>query len=92
MTGGDFPLTPSWEQLLTGADPSFRGASPLGGWRGLARHGRGDGCSDDELLDPADIGLCTEDDEMGWREAVVWTLLAAGVAAALTSRLGGILH
>ena len=92
MTGGESALPPSWEQLLTGAHPSFRGASAAGGWRGMARHGRGDSCADDELLDAADLGPCPGDDDMGWGEAVVWTVLAAGVAAALTSRLGGILH
>ena len=91
MTGGESAVPPSWEQLLTGTHPSFRGASPVGEWRGLARHGRGDSC-DDWLLDAFDLGPCPGDDDMGWGEAVTWTVVAAGVAAALTSRLGGILH
>jgi hypothetical protein len=90
VTGGDSAL-PSWEELLTGAHPSFRGASTTGEWRGLARHGRGDGYADDEL-DPADLGPCPWNDDMGWGEAVVWTVVAAGVAAALASRFGGVLH
>jgi hypothetical protein len=89
VTGGELPLTPSWEQLLTGAHPSLRRGSPTG-WRGLARHGRGDGCAGDEPLGPGDLGPCPEG-VMGWGEAIVWTVLAASVAAALTSRLGGLL-
>ena len=92
MTGGESALPPSWEELLTGVHPSFRNASATDGWRGLARHGRGDWCPDDALLDLADLGQCPGDDDMGWGEAVVWTVLAAGVAAALTYRLGSILH
>jgi hypothetical protein len=89
-------LPPSWEQLLTGAHPSFHAASaPAGGSRGLARHGRDGWRADGELLEalePMDPGHCSEDDGMGWGEAVMWTVVAAGVAGVLTSRLSGLLH
>jgi hypothetical protein len=91
VTGGESASPPSWEELLTGAHPSFRSASAAGAWRGLARHERGDWSADAEPLDPADLAPCPENDDMGWGEAVAWTVVAAGVAAALTSRLGGIL-
>jgi hypothetical protein len=91
VTGGESAL-PSWEELLTGAHPSFRGASTGGEWRGLARHGRGDGSAADGWLDPADLAPCPGADDMGWGEAAVWTVVAAGAAAALASRFGGILH
>jgi hypothetical protein len=97
VTGGEPALPPSWEQLLTGAHPSFAAASASAGdgGRGLARHGRDGWRAAGDVLDalePGDPSHCRENDGMGWGEAAMWTVVAAGVASVLTSRLGGLLH
>jgi hypothetical protein len=94
VTDGEAALPPSWEQLLTGTHPSFRvAASVQGGGRGPARHGRGGWRGDDDLLEPLDDpGPWLEDDAMAWADAVLWTVVAAGVALLLASRVGGLLH
>jgi hypothetical protein len=92
VTDGSAPFPPSWEQLVTGAHPSFRGLSAGSGGRGPARHGRDGWRADDDLLDPLDLGPCPENDGMGWTEAVSWTVVAGAVATVLACRLGDILH
>ena len=92
MRDGEAGLTPSWEQLVTGAHPSFRpAASVAAGGRGLARHGRGDWRPDEDLPDAVDPAVLAEDDDMGWGEAVVWTIALAAVAVMLATRAGGLL-
>ena len=82
---------PSWEQLLTGAHPSFR----MPGRSGRAvvpRHGR-DGWGEDWGSDDAlDLGPLPDDDSMGWADAAAWTAVAAGLAVLLVSRLGELVH
>jgi hypothetical protein len=95
VTGGDAAPLPSWEQLLTGAHPSFRGEASAGGWRGLARHGRDGWYGEPGLPDrlaARDQGGRAEDDAMGWGEAALWTAGAAAVASVLASRVGSLLH
>ena len=88
--GAAFP--PSWEQLLTGAHPSFRGMSAASSGRGLARHGRDGWRADDELVDPVDLRCWAEDEGMGWTEAVSWTVVAGAAALVLASGLGELLR
>jgi hypothetical protein len=92
VTGGEGALPPSWEQLVTGGHPSFRGASAAAGCRGPARHGRDGWRVDGGLVDAVDVAGGPANDGMGWGEAVVWTVVAAGAATMVASRLGGFLH
>jgi len=94
VTNGDAARPPSWEQLLTGTHPSFRAhASLQGGGRGPARHGRDGWRADDAPLDPLDDpGPWVDDDDMPWADAVLWTVVAGGVALLLASRMGVLLH
>ncbi len=84
MTGRGMPGgQPSWEQLLTGAHPSFSSLSVRTGRTLAPRHGRDDGF--DELLDQL---TPLPDPAMGWGEAATWTLVAGGVALLVAPRLG----
>jgi hypothetical protein len=77
---------PSWEQLLTGAHPSFRVAG-RGGRAVVPRHGRDSWGDDGEFLETLDLGPLP-DDGMGWGDAAAWTAVVAGLALLLVSRLG----
>ncbi len=84
MTGpGRASGQPSWEQLLTGAHPSFTTLSVRPGRMLAPRHGRDDALDDflDRLVPPTDRA-------MGWGEAATWTLVAGGVALLVAPRLG----